>query len=519
MKFCLAVVVLAVAAVRDPFALQRLLWPDDYFYGKQRDFITSTRVAKETYVPGCNMSGKDYGLAYDVLEFFLTRHPCRVVLTSAKDQHLDVLFGEIKQRIARSKYPLTVEEGGPLRVLDREILKVYDGKECPLSYIKGMVASENTLESLQGHHIAKTGDGVWRTMAAFDEASAAKDAYYRMMKTWADAMVFVGNTWECQNFFRRGIDGGDQWSRDGRTCYRRVVRIRAEDSPNVRYGLAQKARGIEPTDEILVPGVLSYSEYVRRRETWNEIEQCVSLDAMFYTGAEVMMFPALWLSAAGNAPFAREGPFYMGIDTAEGGDSTVWVIVNRRGIVRVVSLKTPDTSTIVARTLSLMHEYNIQPQNVAFDRGGGGKQHADNLRAAGFRVRTVGFGESPNLPLRRGLTPMAERREVREDRYAYTNRRAQMAHELRLLLDPGQPGTFYVPPAEQELLFQLSKIPLTYDEEGRIYLLPKGKKEDSTKKCLIDLIGHSPDEFDALILAVHAMQHPEVSLVKAGLLK
>jgi hypothetical protein len=38
--------------------------------------------------------------------------------------------------------------------------------------------------------------------------------------------------------------------------FRRVIRIKAEDSPNVRYALAQIAAGKKPTGEVILPGVL-----------------------------------------------------------------------------------------------------------------------------------------------------------------------------------------------------------------------------------------------------------------------
>jgi hypothetical protein len=36
-------------------------------------------------------------------------------------------------------------------------------------------------------------------------------------------------------------------------------------------------------------------------------------------------------------------------------------------------------------------------------------------------------------------------------------------------------------------------------------LLQKHRRDGSHDRCLVDLIGHSPDEADAMVLAVHAM--------------
>ena len=80
--------------------------------------------------------------------------------------------------------------------------------------------------------------------------------------------------------------------------YRKIIKIRAEDSPNVRLALEQQRLGIIPTNEILVPGVLTWTECCKRRATWDAIRQCIGLDAEFYEGAELLLFPPEWLNRA-----------------------------------------------------------------------------------------------------------------------------------------------------------------------------------------------------------------------------
>jgi hypothetical protein len=155
---------------------------------------------------------------------------------------------------------------------------------------------------------------------------------------------------------------------------------------------------------------------------------------------------------------------------------------------------------------------------VLFDRGGGGKQHADRLREMGYPVHTVGFGEGVVLEPRVGRNPLAVRKDQREEHYEFTNRRSQMYGELSQRLDPSnERGGFSLPPSERELRWQMSKIPKTYDGEGRLKLLPKSRTNTSGKEegSLVALIGHSPDELDALVLAVHAMSYRRVQ-VTAG---
>jgi hypothetical protein len=162
---------------------------------------------------------------------------------------------------------------------------------------------------------------------------------------------------------------------------------------------------------------------------------------------------------------------------------------------------------IPGKTLALMREWQVRPENVLFDRGGGGKQHVDLLRKQGYNVRTVGFGEAASDPfLGRRMKTTVERREIREQQYVYKNRRAEMYGLLRQRLDPATGSTFGLPPQYTELRRQLAPIPLLYDAEGRLYLPPKDKKNpDSAELTLKELLGCSPDEADSLVLAVFGL--------------
>lgn len=281
--------------------------------------------------------------------------------------------------------------------------------------------------------------------------------------------------------------------------YRKVLRISALDSPNVARGLAAQ-RGDDPStwpDEL--PGLLTYPEYVKRRATWSEVRQTIGLDAMFYEGAELLLFPAAWLANAArlalDRPSKRQAKA-IGCDPGEGGANTCWCVVDEWGILEMVSLKTPDTTVIPSMSLALIRKHSIPPDRFVFDRGGGGKQAADHMRLAGVAVRTVAFGESPSLPVKRGIHQIEARRELVEDRYVYVNLRAQMYHEASLLLDTARTdGSFAIPAIYTELTRQLAVMPKLTDGEGRYWMMPKTKRDSNDKRpTLTELIGHSPDE-------------------------
>lgn len=514
------------------------VWPDVYLYGKQREIAWSVEDDDETVVVAGNELGKDFTAGLVIWAFLITRHPCRIITTSAKDDHLDALWGEIGRFARTAKYPLLRDRGGAFVLNSREITRIDQktGEKCPLTYCKGMVAGPNTEAAMQGHHIATVGPGVgficcreyidWpqaRTLFVSDESSSVPHNYYKLIDTWAKRKYIFGNPWPCDNFFRHAVKGkpgtpdkgGNVLAPDGDRYYRKVIRIRAEDSPNVRYGLAELKAGLTPTNRTIVPGVKDYARYAKHRKTWDKIQQCVSLDADFYDGDEVKLFPSSWLEDA-----RRRGRFLprdqrrvaegVGIDTGEGVSQTSFAAVDALGPFKRVNVKTPDTNEIVGLALAFFQQVGVTKERadrVCCDRGGGGKQLADRLRAKGWPVRTIGFGDSVSQEPKRGVVPFRDKVETREDRYVYKNRRAEMWGELSIRFDPTEdrPWSFTSEDDLTVLLSELTPVPKKYDPEGRLVLLPKNKKEqDSEEPTLTELIGHSPDEADALALACYA---------------
>ena len=536
----------------DPMSLKRLLWPHIRFYFQQKQVIYSVLDNVETYVPAGNMLGKDFVAGFIALSFFLTRKgPCRIVTTSAKDDHLRVLWGEINSLIQSSVYPLKQEDGGPLLVNHQDIrIRLPNMSEnCPISYLTGLVASPNSIAAMQGHHVAKTGDGIPRTLFISDESSSVPDPYHKMASTWFNRALIIGNTWPCDNFFSRAVKEGDipkpklervpvsvepvtqkikyEWKK---TYYRKVIKITVEDSPNVIVARKEIAQGLEPTNRMVIPGVKPWDEYQMNLQTWDEVQKTVCLFAEFYEGIDVRLFPKEWLALAAKVHSYAHFPVVssaarqalkrgMGVDPAEGGDSTTWCIGDEIGILDLVSMKTPDTSVIIPTTLTLLKKWKVQPEDTLFDRGGGGKQVADMLRSQGYPVRTIGFGEAitPPLKYRVGLP---EKKEVREEKTTYFNKRAEMYGKARLLFDPvargGEDKVFSLPDTPQyaELRRQLLLIPLLYNSEGVLKMLPKSKPAGSIskEKTLTDIIGHSPDEADAFVLFLHALTGKKIKV-------
>ncbi len=514
--------------LRDPLAFCKLVWPDCTLYKQQREICYSVRDNDRTFVPAGNALGKDFVSAFIAIWWFCTRIPARVVTTSVKQAQLeDVLWGEIRRFIqsSRVKLPLLYNHLKIRRVMD-------DGSIHPNSELVGQVS--NTQEGLLGRHstagFKAVQNDVKRTLVIFDEASSIDDETYRGVQTWADSILGIGNTWPCMSFFKREVEAGDLRRDSGVGYHRRIIKIRAEDSPNVRYARAEIAKGKSPSNRVIIPGVKTWEKYQDNRKTWDPELQCIGLDANWYEGPEQKLVPSAWLALAAQRADAIGGRVRkakgIGVDPAEGGDSTSMAAVDELGLIELVSTKTPDTSVIPSMVKAFAMKHGVGRDDawrICFDRGGGGKQHADRMRQASrvgglveehkdglpWNVRTIAFGEALILAPKRAKRLYGERFEIMEEKGTYVNRRAQMYFSLRDLVDPNGPVRFAIPAECDELRRQLALMPLLRDGEGRGYMLPKDVLSDEArrqgKKTLKQLLGCSPDESDALVLACHAM--------------
>ena len=161
--------------------------------------------------------------------------------------------------------------------------------------------------------------------------------------------------------------------------FRKIIRIKALDSPNVRLALTEIGAGRRPSYLTIVPGVLTYVEYLKRRATWDIVRQCIGLDAEFYEGGEVLLFPPLWLNRAEQIAESLRGRLRtaksIGIDPGEGAENTAWAAIDEYGLIDMVSRLTPDTSVITSETIAFATKHGLKdnPENWVFDRGGGGK--------------------------------------------------------------------------------------------------------------------------------------------------
>ena len=477
---------LFAATLADPLRFIALCWPELMLYDKQREILLSVRDNPETFVHAAHKTGKTLIAAAIAIWFLVSRTPSKVVITSSsEDQLRRVLWSQIRQLIKTSKVPL------PLEIQDLEIRRFVDnGRKKTFNGDVLIGLAPNKVESFQGHHLPNDRP---RVLAVMDEASGVADEMYEAAPSWAHRMLVVGNPLSLTNFFFRLCRAGNTIDPAGESEFlRKVIHISSRDVPNVARGLLRREKGLDGPFNPLIPGLLTYPEYIRRLAEWDERERTIRLEGQFYEGEGVLLFPPDCLDQACDRRRWLElsaGPrkaVAMGIDVAaDGPDFTVWTIVDQFGIIKQIKMSTPNTMEIVGRTIELLRQYDLSATVVAMDIGGGGKQLADRLKEQGYHVRTVHFGESA------------------DDKQAYPNRRVEMYANLMDLFEPRpELGVFNLGDDSDELRQELAVFPKVFDSSGRIVLPPKRPGRSGNGQTSIQkILGHSPDRADSLALA------------------
>jgi hypothetical protein len=521
---------------RDPILFVRTFWPAVKLAEYQVQILESVRDCGETWVHSSNESGKSWIAAVAALWFFCTR-PSIVITTAPTETHLrSILWAEICTLLRSATL-----NGQPAMfgfvVNELEIRhKDEAGAKIPRYFMLGRVAEK--VESLQGYHLAELADGSPTVFFLFDEASAIRPEFFEAASAQAHTTLIIGNPLTIEGPFYQACRSGDQKHPDGSgRLFRKVLHVSGDHSPNVIAGRAWEAGGKVGKCPRPIPGILSWEQYQERLANWPPMRVRTRLLGLFPDEAGQKLFPPEWLDIAqalgrkiaayNSQPGQERGrlrtgrPFALGIDVAHGGgDLTSFCVLGRWGVPFVWNAElrrwewaiftkpTPDTQEIPGTTLRLMKRFNIAPQAVAFDSGGGGQQIADQLRGHGYDVSNVDFGSTEGV-----------------DTAEYKNRRVAMYGELRKAMEP-KPGVrrllatdpaewhgkklrcLALPPDEADLRQDLAVLPLLYDGEGRLRLPPKDKPRKTSGRsepCVRELLGgRSPDRGDALALAYFA---------------
>lgn len=500
----------------DPGEFVHFYWPDIRLYDKQLEALWSLKENRDTLIHAGTALGKDFIASLGVHWFFASRSPCKIIVSSTSEDHLrTVLWAEISERTRTARFPLPYKSDY-LRI--RRYTRDGYGKEFENeSYVEGRVVS--TVERFQGVHLD---NDIPRVMVLFDEASGFLNGFYEASASWAHRRFMIGNPLNTINFFFTQKKKGEIPDPSGlNKLNQHVIKIGAEDSPNVKWGRECEKLGLDPLTppppEVRIPGVVSYAERLAQLAEWDEYNLTTRGDGEFFEGEESLLYPPDWLNHAELLAhelevqkIARRGKA-MGLDGGEGKSLTAWTVVDELGVVYHEAFKTPDTKKIVDRTVSLMREWGVPGERIFVDRGGGGRQIAQlGLRPKGIDVQTVSFGEAASPLVGERVKRLEDKKEREDERKAFKNRRAEMYWLLRQQLNViMNPKGFAIPARYAELRAELAPLPFLHDEDGVMYMLPKDRKpgqENSKLVTIKDLLGHSPDRADSLVLAVYGLK-------------
>lgn len=190
----------------------------------------------------------------------------------------------------------------------------------------------------------------------------------------------------------------------------------------------------------------------------------------------------------GSNFYINSTPRYVGMDVAGlGRDSTVAYVVNRTGIVKRYEESRSDTGSQESMLTDAYTSYGCA--SGAIDNSGGygqGLYDAVKHRPT-MSIRPITFNESPEKEL-------------------YYNIRSEMYMELAQAIKDG----FYVDREQfPKLVEELRHTKAFISENGKLRIIPK--------EMIRKDIGRSPDDADALALAVYAMNHSVSFSAKSAL--
>lgn len=172
----------------------------------------------------------------------------------------------------------------------------------------------------------------------------------------------------------------------------------------------------------------------------------------------------------------------LGVDVARyGDDRTVYCLIIDGNIKILESYLKTSINEVVTRTVQLIKDYNLEPDQVGIDGVGIGAGVIDNLRAMGLEVMELIGGAKPDKP--------EEGDPAQPEAFQPFNLRAEMYWKLRREMLAGEIGGL----TDETLKHELSLIQYEIQSDKTVKIIPK--------EIIKKLNGKSPDFADALCYA------------------
>lgn len=417
-------------------------------WDKQEEIIVSAFRNSRTAVAGCVSSSKTNAGAILTFAWLHGWGPGSRVFTLAPSyRQVDLnLWGEIPKMFRDAPIPL----GG-------EMMQTTQYRLDKDWYALGFSTQEpEHVHGIHGEH----------DLLLIDDAHAVEEEMYEeienMMAGGQTHMVLLynshrvsGTTFDCRGRDRK------RWNN---------IKISYWDTPNGK------------ADAVVIPGMLKPETVKAWIEKYGKTSNFVKVkvDAESPTQAADSLFPMDWIQAAIDRKVPVGGKKWIGVDCAwQGDDSSVICPMEGRQVKPLEKYHGTDPMELADLSDAYLTQEGTEGM---FDTIGIGAGVFSREQQRGRNVHAFVASESASGDWEG--KPASEH---------FANIRAQAAWTLRTRLDPKNQEAIALP-KDEELQAQLSAITYKINTAGKIQLQAK----DSMKKEL----GYSPDEFDALSMAV-----------------
>jgi hypothetical protein len=432
----------------------------DTLWRRQVEIIEALRDHRKVAVASCHEFGKTYIAAAAAIWFFVCHWPSLVVTTAPGGRQTEsLLWAHIRSMKARARFELPGQVGATSWKLASD----------PRSFMIGFSTSTDRAHE----HASKfTGFHSENLLLVFDEAGGiAKpiwDAAHGLMTSGHVRWLAIGNPADPAGEFARAFHSGD-WH---------AIHVDAYETPNISAGenVLPYFPSIEWLEEMRKKCGPDYERNAEFQFKVRGIFPTAGVDTLISVGD-------FQIASTRRAEAEPDTPATMGVDVARfGDDRTVLCVVRGPKIVHVEAYGRQDTVFTAGRVTEVAERFAIyrgDAWRIAVDDTGVGGGVVDMLRARGWAIRAVNFGEK------------AERHED-----TCANRRTELWVGIRDWIRDDAALADLDDATRLELKRDLTTVKYKFLPDGRRALEPKA---DLKKR-----IGRSPDYADALGLALVA---------------
>lgn len=431
-------------------------------YDKQVEILESIRDHRRTAVAACHASGKTFLVGGAVWWFELCFGPAITVSTAPTDRQVkDLLWGEIRSHYGNATLPLPGEPGIQNWRMPDPPGQI--GKNAKW-YATGFATRPDQVEE---HASRFTGYHSRSVFVVFDEASGILRQIWKASEGLLSAGHFV-------RFIAIGnpLDPVSPFADAYRSPMFNSIRISAFDTPNFRSGLERNANLISP----------EWVEDQRRLEGEDSPLYVAKVLGDFPEGGEDTLIPLRWITTALERAHEQEPtpePISLGCDVARfGTDATTIYAVRGPEILFAEAYYGKRTTWTASRILEVATSLGIRPSEsfrISVDDTGVGGGVSDALFERGWVVNALNFGENAR------------------DEERFGDVRTEIWWNLRTWIETAELANAPYR-ARSRLEGDLSTPKYEFDRKGRRVL--------ESKKKMKSRLGRSPDDGDALALAL-----------------